>query len=94
MEIKGSRIILHFDYTDSGLAARDSSMLRGFTISGADKNYHDAVAVIRGDIIEVSSGEVTKPIAVRYSWKDYSDSNLCNKEGLPASQFRTDDWDE
>ena len=94
MEIKGDRILLHFDYTDSGLTAKDGSALKGFTISGADKKFYEATASIHGDIIEVSSNEVAKPIAVRYSWKDYCDANLCNRENLPAAQFRTDDWDE
>ncbi len=94
MDIKGSRAMLHFAYTGSGLSSKDGTELKGFTISGEDKRYYDAVAVIYGDIIEVSSNEVAKPVAVRYSWKDYPDANLCNKEGLPASPFRTDDWNE
>jgi sialate O-acetylesterase len=94
MEIEDNRVILHFAYEGSGLASKDGPELKGFTISEADKIFYDAVAVIRGDIIEVKSKEVKKPVAVRYSWKDYPDANLCNRENLPASQFRTDDWDE
>jgi sialate O-acetylesterase len=35
---------------------------------------------------------VAKPTAVRYAWADYPECNLYNKEGIPASPFRTDDW--
>ena len=94
MDIKGTKGILHFNYIGSGLSTKDDSTLTGFTISGADKKFYDATASIHGEIIEVSSNEVAEPVAVRYSWKDYSDANLCNKEGLPASPFRTDNWDE
>jgi len=94
MEIKDNRVILLFSFVGSGFISKESLEIKGFTISGADKKFHDATAVIRGDIIEVSSSKVANPVAVRYSWKDYPDANLCNKEGLPASPFRTDNWSE
>jgi sialate O-acetylesterase len=94
MDIEGNRIILHFENADSELTSGDGEEIKGFTISGEDKKFYNAIAVVHGDIIEVSCKEVMKPVAVRYSWKDYPDANLCNKEGLPASQFRTDNWDE
>jgi len=31
-------------------------------------------------------------VAVRYGWANNPVCNLYNKEGLPASPFRTDDW--
>jgi hypothetical protein len=31
-------------------------------------------------------------VAVRYAWGDSPICNLFNKDGLPASPFRTDDW--
>ena len=36
--------------------------------------------------------EVAKPEAVRYGWSNYPVVNLWNKDGLPASPFRTDDF--
>ena len=36
--------------------------------------------------------EVPKPVAVRYAWQDWPECNLINGEGLPASPFRTDEW--
>ena len=32
------------------------------------------------------------PVAVRYGWANYPTGNLWNKEDLPASPFRTDDF--
>jgi len=40
----------------------------------------------------VSSEFVPDPLAVRYAFHNTDEPNLFNKEGLPASSFRTDDW--
>ncbi len=66
--------------------------LIGFTIAGEDKKWHEAEAKIEGGGVIVSSPDVTKPIAVRYGWANSPRCNLYNKEGLPASPFRSDDW--
>ncbi|MCX6958054.1 MAG: 9-O-acetylesterase [Verrucomicrobiae bacterium] len=64
--------------------------LQGFAIAGDDRHWYDAVALIEGSDIIVSSEFVLKPTAVRYNWKDNPTGNLYNKEGLPAASFRTD----
>jgi hypothetical protein len=50
--------------------------------------------VIDGNSIIVSSPEVAFPIAVRYAWADNPICNLYNGVNLPASPFRTDDWQD
>ena len=68
--------------------------LYGFAIAGEDKKFYHADATIAGDKVVVSSKNVTKPVAVRYAWADFSFQwNLYNTEGYPASTFRTDNWD-
>ena len=66
----------------------------GFAIAGADKQWHWAEAVIDGTDVVVSAKEVAAPVAVRYAFRanPMGDCNLYNKEGLPASPFRTDSW--
>ena len=67
--------------------------LKRFAIAGEDKQWHWADAKIDGDTVVVSSKEVQKPVAVRYGFTmNPEDANLYNKEGLPASPFRSDDW--
>jgi sialate O-acetylesterase len=69
-------------------------MLDAFAIAGADRKWQWADAVIKGDTVIVSSPKVSKAVAVRYAWAmNPSQRNLLyNKEGIPASPFRTDEW--
>lgn len=67
--------------------------LNRFAIAGEDKKWYWADAVIDGDTVVVSSGDVPKPMAVRYAFSmNPTGCNLYNKDGLPASPFRTDEW--
>jgi sialate O-acetylesterase len=91
MRIEGSAIRIRFAHAGSGLTIH-GDLLKGFSIAGADRKFHRAVARVAGDTVVVSSAEVDSPIAVRYAWGDSPECNLYNSEELPASPFRTDDW--
>ncbi|MEM7146108.1 MAG: sialate O-acetylesterase [Verrucomicrobiota bacterium] len=95
MRVKKGRVIIDFDHVGGGLAIRDGGKkLERFEIAGADQKWHWADAVIKGKRVIVSSAEVSEPVAVRYAWASNPEgANLVNKEGLPASLFRTDDWE-
>jgi sialate O-acetylesterase len=90
MTVEGNRIRLWFDSVGAGLEARGGGALKGFTIAGPDGRFVSAEAQIDGDTVVVSSAEVPHPVAVRYAWEDDPVCNLFNKDGLPASPFRTD----
>ncbi|MEI7501083.1 MAG: sialate O-acetylesterase [Bacteroidota bacterium] len=94
MEVKGNRIILSFFNTGSGLMANDKyGYLKGFEIAGADSIFHFAKAFVEGGEVIVFSDSVNEPVAVRYGWADNAgEDNLYNKDGYPASPFRTDQW--
>jgi sialate O-acetylesterase len=92
MQKKGNKIRLSFNHTGSGLTAKDGKDLTHFTIAGEDKKFYPATAVVEGKKVVVSSEIVPKPVAVRYGWSNTAEPNLANKDGLPASSFRTDDW--
>jgi len=66
--------------------------LAGFMICGADRTFVPAHARIVGSQVEVWSDQVAAPVAVRYGWSTFPLCNLYNKEGLPASPFRSDDF--
>ena len=90
MKADGDRITLKFRHADN-LVAKGKTLV-GFEVAGEDRKFLPATAQIHRDAVVVSSTQVPKPVAVRYGWADYSDCNLYNKVGLPASPFRTDDW--
>ena len=92
MRVEGSEMRLHFTHIGSGLEARGGQGLRGFAIAGSDHKFYWAHARIEGESVVVESPDVSNPIAVRYAWGDSPRCNLFNREGLPASPFRTDDW--
>lgn len=85
-----------FEGVGNGLKSRDGGTLKRFEIAGADKVWHWADATVENrDSVRVSSPKVPQPVAVRYAWAaNPADANLVNSEGLPASVFRTDDWDD
>ncbi|MEI6810141.1 MAG: hypothetical protein WCN95_15590, partial [bacterium] len=67
--------------------------LQRFAIAGDDKKWVWADAIVDGSTVVVSSAEVQNPVAVRYAYSmNPAGCNLYNKEGLPASPFRTDAW--
>jgi len=91
MKIENDKAILSFKHSGGGLEARGGE-LKGFIIAGADRVWREAKAEIKGNRVIIASADVSKPVAVRYAWIKYPTCNLFNKEGLPATPFRTDDW--
>ena len=91
MDVRGGAIVLHFNHVGKGLEAKDGP-LTGFTIAGEDRQFQNAEARIEGNTVVVQSDQVPKPIAARYGWAKNPQVNLWNRDGLPASPFRTDDF--
>jgi sialate O-acetylesterase len=91
VSITGNKATISFDHTGAGLESRGGE-LKGFIMAGEDRVWHVAKAEIKGNQVEITSDSVAKPVAIRYGWAKYPECNLYNKEGLPASPFRTDRW--
>lgn len=104
LKIEAGKARLAFDHVGTGLMvgkkeSRNPAVeapgekLKQFAIAGADRKWFWADAVIVSNTVTVSSPEVEHPVAVRYAFQMNPDgANLYNREGLPASPFRTDDW--
>ena len=98
-------IRIRFHYAQSGLMVGEKKgiapvrevpggRLKQFAIAGADRKWYWADARIEGSDVFVSSPHVPDPVAVRYAFrKNPQGANLYNREGLPASPFRTDSWE-
>lgn len=91
MDIKENTIELKFDHVGSGLEIRDGE--NQFLIAGENKNFVTAETKIVKNTLIVWSDKINEPLAVRYAWSNTAKATLFNKEGLPASSFRTDSWD-
>jgi sialate O-acetylesterase len=93
MSIEGNRIRIHFEQVGGGLVCNQEP-LKHFAIAGEDRRFVWASARIAGQSVVVWNESIAKPVAVRYAWAENPQGcNLYNKEGLPTSPFRTDNWE-
>jgi sialate O-acetylesterase len=103
-EVEGDSIRIRFENVGSGMIVGEKEDLKPvhevsdgklarFAIAGKDKQWHWAEATIDGETVVVKSDKVPQPVAVRYAFTmNPEGSNLYNKQGIPASPFRTDAW--
>jgi sialate O-acetylesterase len=88
---KENSIELTFKDIGSGLVLKPGAN-NSFEICGDDGLYVSAeIKLMNGKVI-VSSENIPEPHFVRYGWKKWFAPTLFNKEGLPASPFRTDNF--
>ena len=94
MSVQDGKSTLKFKSVGQGLRTVDANVVEGFSIAGADRQWHSAKARIldNGEIVEVWSPQVPEPMAVRYAWAFNPICNVFSREGLPLTPFRTDDW--
>lgn len=90
---EGASLRLWFDHVGGGLTAKGGE-LKGFEIAGSDGEFAAAQARIDGPSVVVSSAGVSEPVSARYAWAESPECNLYNAEGLPASPFRTQEWED
>ena len=89
MQAAGQKLELYFDYAE-GLQGRDGASLIGFEVAGSDGIWHPAQAMIADHHVVVWSDQVSHPLQARYGWQPYTEANLVNGAGLPASTFMTE----
>ena len=94
MDAEGDSIILTFDKVATSLYAFDIKEIKGFSIAGSDRLFVQAQAQIIGkNQVKVWSDAITDPASVRYGWADNPVVNLYDRNSLPVTPFRTDDWE-
>ncbi|TDD95278.1 sialate O-acetylesterase [Flavobacterium cellulosilyticum] len=95
IKILHNAIEVTFSNVGSGLASRDGQTLSWFSIAGADGKFVAAKAEIVDNKVIVTAPDVQHPLSVRFGWNEAAQSNFINKEGLPATPFRSDNpWDK
>lgn len=94
MKINNEQAYLKFTNTGDGLVLK-SDEPDNFEIAGDNRVFYPAkVVTVTNDQVVVQSDKVKNPVAVRYAFKNWCQGNLFNKGGMPASSFRTDNWDQ
>ena len=94
--LEDGRVRIKFTNVWSNLMSICARDIRGFELAGEDKVFHLADAYVDwdGETVYVKCEDVAKPVAVRYSYRNWMDPNLQTSYGIPVPPFRTDDWNE
>ena len=107
MEVKDGKVIVSFNnlcapddqsdprsfnwMDDAGQIVRS---VKGFEVAGVDRKFYPAKARLlwMENQVELYAEEVPEPVAVRYCFCNYAETNLKTTLGQPVVPFRTDDW--
>lgn len=86
VNINSNKMLITFKHC-SGLKTMDNEKVKDIEVAGFDQVFQPANAVIVEDKLEVWSESISHPRYVRYGYTPYSEGNLINYAGLPASTF-------
>lgn len=89
VRFEGEKAIVTFSEAKR-LHTSDNHEVREAELAGADKIFYPAEVVIIGDHLEMRSEKVPLPAFVRYGLSSYTEGNLVNEAGMPASTFSTE----
>lgn len=93
IEISNDTVTVFFERADMWVNCHGRYNSELFEVAGEDKVFHPAKAWVYRSKILVKSDEVSKPVAVRYAFKNYVEGDVYG-EDLPVSSFRSDNWDK
>lgn len=85
--------IVAFGRSKEWVYFQNGTSSRNFELAGPDSIFHPAKAWISRNRLYLHSGEVSKPVAVRYAFHNWVQGDLMH-DGLPVSSFRSDDWEK
>ncbi|MDD7915330.1 sialate O-acetylesterase [Polaribacter ponticola] len=81
-----NKLEVYFQFSE-GLKTKDNQSVKDIKIAGVDKVFKSAKSRIKNNILEVWHPSIKNPRYVRYGFSPYTESNLTNKSGFPASTF-------
>ena len=93
-EVVDGEALVKFKVGPMGLSPI-STELEGFELAGEDGVFYPAMGRLHKDrkYVRVRCPEVPNPVAVRYGMRNWSVATLFNCNGIPASPFRSDNWE-
>lgn len=92
--LEDGRVKILFTNVWSNLQCISARKIVGFELAGDDRVFHLADAEVDwdGQTVYVRCPEVPRPVAVRYSFRNWMGADLQTSYGIPVPPFRTDDW--
>ena len=92
--LEDGRVKILFTNVWSNLQCISARKIVGFELAGEDRVFHLAEAEVDwdGQTVYVQCLEVPRPVAVRYSFRNWMGADLQTSYGIPVPPFRTDDW--
>jgi sialate O-acetylesterase len=95
MTVDNHKVKIIFDNVPNGISSYGKE-ITGFEIAGEDKMFYPATGKIERvtGVVSLTSESVKKPIAVRYNFHNIANASIFSTAGLPASSFRTDNWEK
>lgn len=91
VKLKSKNVEITFDQL---LRTAESDILKGFELINDKGITREATAKIYKNKVLIPIDVNEKIVVVRYAWKTFTDENLVNMEGLPASTFQMELKDE
>lgn len=91
VKLKSKNVEITFDRL---VRTAESDILKGFELINDKGITREATAKIYKNKVLIPIDVNEKIVAVRYAWKTFTDANLVNMEGLPASTFQMELKDE
>lgn len=86
VNVKGNKLEVHFKHSE-GLTTSNGKEVMDIFIANSDNIFVPAKTKIKNNILEVWSSEIKNPRFVKYGNTPFTNGNLINKHGLPASTF-------
>jgi sialate O-acetylesterase len=86
VNVKGNKLQVFFKHA-TGLKTLNGGKVTDIFIANSDKIFVPAKTKINNNILEVWSSEIKNPRFVKYGYTPFTNGNLINKDGLPASTF-------
>jgi sialate O-acetylesterase len=81
-------LVLSFQYSGNALKTSDGKNLRGFKLVNEKGIQRETKAYIRQNQVVIPLDKNEDAAELLYGWEPYTDANLVNAEGLPASTFK------
>ncbi|GGK42168.1 MULTISPECIES: GDSL-type esterase/lipase family protein [Flavobacteriaceae] len=86
VNVKGNKLQVYFKHAEA-LTTSNGKQVTDIFIANSDKIFVPAKTKLNNNILEVWSSEIKNPRYVKYGYTPFSNGNLINKHGLPASTF-------